>query len=242
MFRLEHIQYAYAFILIPVLIALFVVLVKWRKRAIKKIGTSHIVEQLMPDISKDKAVLKFILLLIACIFLIIGIINPQIGSKLQEVKRQGADIMIALDVSNSMKAEDISPNRLDRSKQAIAKLLDKLEGDRIGIVVFAGDAYVQLPITTDYAAAKLFLQNIDVDIVPTQGTAIGSAIRLSTQSFGKDVGKNKAIIVITDGENHEDDANTAANEAADAGITVHTIGMGSVKGTDRKSTRLNSSH
>ena len=154
-------------------------LVNWRKRVIKKIGTAQIVQQLIPDVSEAKPILKFIFLMIGLFFLIIGIINPQIGSKLQEVKRQGADIMIALDVSNSMKAEDISPNRLDRSKQAIAKLLDKLEGDRIGIVVFAGDAYVQLPITTDYAAAKLFLQNIDVDIVPTQGTAIGSAIRLA---------------------------------------------------------------
>ncbi len=231
MFRLEHIQYAYAFILIPVLILLFVLVSRWRKNAIKQFGTQNIVQQLMMDVSSSKPVLKFVFLMIALFFLITGIINPQIGSKLQEIKRQGADIMIALDVSNSMKAEDISPNRLERSKLAIAKLIEKLEGDRIGIVVFAGDAYVQLPITTDYAAAKLFLQNIDVDIVPTQGTAIGTAIRLCLQSFGKDLGKNKSIVVITDGENHEDDAVSASKEAEELGITVHTIGMGSAKGS-----------
>ena len=231
MFRLENIYYAYAFILVPVFILVYVLVKRWRKKAIQQFGSPKVVNSLMPEVSVNKPLLKFILLIVGLFFLIVGIVNPQWGSKLQEVKRQGADIMIALDVSNSMKAEDISPNRLERAKQSIAKLLDKLEGDRIGIVVFAGDAYVQLPITTDYAAAKLFLENIDTDIVPTQGTAIGSAIRLCVESFGKDVGKNKAIVIITDGENHEDDANTAAQEAVEQNISVHTIGMGSVQGS-----------
>jgi Ca-activated chloride channel family protein len=153
-----------------------------------------------------------------------------VGTKLEEVKRKGADIMICLDVSNSMKAEDLQPNRLEKAKQAISKLIDKLEGDRIGIIIFGGDAYVQLPITTDYAAAKLFLESISTDMVPTQGTAIGSAIDLAMESFGKDEGKNKAIVIITDGENHEDDAVKAAEAAAEKGVAIHTIGMGSVEG------------
>ena len=162
--------------------------------------------------------------------MIIGIVNPQSGTKLEEVKRKGADLMICLDVSNSMKAEDLKPNRLEKAKQSISKLVDKLEGDRIGIIVFGGEAYVQLPITTDYAAAKLFLESINTEMIPTQGTAIGAAIDLAVESFGKDEGKNKAILIITDGENHEDNAVKAAESAAEKGITIHAIGMGSVDG------------
>lgn len=231
MFKLEHIQYLYAFAVVPLLIALFLIMKRWRKKAIRSLGDDAVVAQLMPDVSTIKQGVKFIILLGAISFLIIGIVNPQIGSKLSEVKRKGADVMIALDVSNSMKAEDLSPNRLERAKQAISKLLDKLEGDRIGIVVFAGEAFVQLPITTDYAAAKLFLETIDTDVIPTQGTAIGSAIRLAMESFGHDMGKNKTVIVISDGENHEDDALKAAQEAVERGISVNTIGMGSPSGS-----------
>ena len=188
--------------------------------------------------------MKFILLLFALGFIILGLANPQIGSKMEEVKREGVDLMIALDVSNSMLAEDIKPNRLERAKQAISKLIDKLHNDRIGLIVFGGEAYVQLPITTDYSAAKLFLSIISTDIVPTQGTAIGEAIKLSIRAFSSDYDnpkysgqnpqqstqKNKAIIIITDGENHEDNAIEEAKNAADKGIIVHTIGMGLVKG------------
>jgi hypothetical protein len=231
MFRLEHINYLYALGVIPVLIIIFILMNRWRKRVIHSMGDYEIVKQLMPNVSTSKMKLKFILLLIVLTLIIIGLVNPQIGSKLREVKRNGADIIIALDVSNSMKAEDLSPNRLGRAKQAIYRLLDKLEGDRIGIVVFAGEPFVQLPITTDYAAAKLFLETSDTDIIPTQGTAIGSAIRLSIESFGSDVGKNKSIIVISDGENFEDDAVKAAQEALEKGITVNTIGLGSTSGS-----------
>lgn len=180
--------------------------------------------------SNTKRIWKFILFTIAFTFLIIGLINPQIGTKLEDIKRKGADIMICLDVSNSMKAEDLQPNRLERSKNAIAKLIDKLEGDRIGIIVFGGEAYVQLPITTDYSAAKLFLEGINTDMIPTQGTDIGKAINLAKESFGKEEGKNKAIVIITDGENHEADAINAAEAAAEKGISIHTIGMGSENG------------
>jgi len=231
MFRLQNIHYLYGLLAIPALLIIYLLMRQWRKKAIHSFGDQKIVEQLMPDVSTAKTTFKFLMILLSLTLAIIGIVNPQIGSKLQEVKRKGADVMIALDVSNSMKAEDLSPNRLERAKQAIAKLLDKLEGDRIGIVVFAGEAYIQLPITTDYGAAKLFLETIDTDVIPTQGTAIGAAIRMSMESFGQDQGKNKAIIVITDGENHEDDAVKAAQEAVDKGISVNVIGMGSPDGS-----------
>ena len=180
--------------------------------------------------SEFKHRFKFILFAIAIGSLIIGITNPQIGSKMEEVKREGVDLMIAIDLSNSMLAEDLQPNRLMRAKQSISKLIDRLDGDRIGLIVFAGDAYVQLPITTDYSAAKLFLSTINSSIVPTQGTAIGKAIELSIKSFDLENDQNKAIIVITDGENHEDDAIQKAKEAQELGIFVHTIGMGSAEG------------
>jgi Ca-activated chloride channel family protein len=161
--------------------------------------------------------------------LIIGIANPQTGSKLVEGERKGIDIMIALDVSNSMLAEDIQPNRLERAKQAISKLIDKLGNDRIGIIVFAGNAYMQLPITTDYAAAKMFLSTITTRIVPTQGTAIGEAIDMAIGSFDDET-HSRAIIIITDGENHEDEPVKSAENAAEQGIYVYTIGMGLLEG------------
>ena len=194
-------------------------------------GDIAIISRLIPDYSERMFVTRFILHLFILVLLICAIAGPQIGSRLVEVKRKGADVIIALDVSNSMKAEDLSPNRLERAKASISRLIDKLEGDRIGIIVFAGEAFVQLPITTDYAAAKMFLGNIDTDIVPAQGTAIGSAIRLGIESFGQDIGKNKSLIIITDGENHEDDAIKATQEATEKGIVVNTIGMGSPNGS-----------
>jgi Ca-activated chloride channel homolog len=230
MFQLENNYFLYAFGLIPIFIILYWMMNRWRKKALSNYGDMAVIQQLFPDVSKSKRIWKFILFLFAFAFIIIGIINPQTGSKLEEVKRKGADLMICLDVSNSMKAMDLQPYRLEKSKQAISKLIDKLEGDRIGVIVFGGEAYVQLPITTDYAASKLFLESINTDMIPTQGTAIGAAINLAVESFGKDEGKNKAILIITDGENHEDDAIKAAEAAAEKGITIHTIGMGSIDG------------
>jgi len=203
---------------------------RWRKKALLSFGELAVIQQLYPDVSKSKRIWKFILYLFAFTFLIIGIVNPQVGTRLEEVKRKGADLMICLDVSNSMKAEDLAPNRLEKAKQSISKLIDKLDGDRLGVIVFGGEAYVQLPITTDYSAAKMFLESINTDMIPTQGTAIGKAIDMAMESFGKDEGKNKAIVIITDGENHEDDAIKAAEDAAEKGITIHTIGMGSAEG------------
>ena len=230
MFQLENKYFLYALGLIPIFIILYWMTNRWRKKALATYGDITIIQQLFPDVSKAKRIWKFVLFILAFLFLIIGIVNPQSGTKLEEVKRKGADIIICLDVSNSMKAQDLQPNRLEKAKHAIAKLIDKLQGDRIGIIVFGGEAYVQLPITTDYAAAKLFSESISTDMIQTQGTAIGAAINLAIESFGKDEGKNKAILIITDGENHEDDAIKAAEAAAEKGITIHTIGMGSVDG------------
>ncbi len=230
MFQLENKYFLYAFGLLPVFFIFYWLLNRWRKKSLAAYGDISIIQQLFPDVSKSKRIWKFILFTTAFSLVVMGIVNPQVGTKLEEVKRKGADLMICLDVSNSMKAEDLLPNRLEKAKQAISKLLNKLEGDRIGIIVFGGEAYVQLPITTDYSAAKLFLESINTDMIPTQGTAIGTAIDLAMESFGKDEGKNKAIVIITDGENHEDDAVKAAEAAAEKGITIHTIGMGSAEG------------
>jgi len=228
--QIDNSYFSYAFILIPVFLIVYWLVSKWRKRALSSYGDLEVVNQLVPDISRTKRIWKNILYILAFIALILGLMNPQVGTKLEEVKRKGADLMICLDVSNSMKAEDLAPNRLEKAKQAISKLLDKLEGDRIGLIVFGGQAYVQLPITTDYSAAKMFLESVNTDMIPTQGTAIGAAIDLSIESFGKEEGKNKAIIIITDGENHEDDAIKSTEAALEKGITVHTIGMGSAQG------------
>ncbi|MBN8696739.1 MAG: VWA domain-containing protein [Bacteroidetes bacterium] len=230
MFHLENKYMLYAFVIIPFLVLGYWYIVRKRKKALSAFGEQRIIDILLPDVSETKRAFKGIFYVVAFMFLIYGMANPQVGTKLEEVKRKGADLMICLDVSNSMKAEDLQPNRLERSKQSLSKLIDGLEGDRIGIIVFGGQAYVQLPITTDYAAAKLFLESINTDMVPTQGTAIGKAIDLALESFGKDEGKNKAIVIITDGENHEDDAIRAAEAAAEKGISIHTIGMGSENG------------
>jgi Ca-activated chloride channel family protein len=230
MLRYENSEWLLLLIVVPIIIALFILAIRWRKKAIDKFGESHMVFKLMPMASFRKLRLKFFLFCLSIIFIIIGLANPQIGSKMEEVKREGVDLMIAIDLSNSMLAEDLQPNRLMRAKQSISRLIDRLDGDRIGLVVFAGDAYVQLPITTDYSAAKLFLSTINTNIVPTQGTAIGKAIELSINSFDVSNDQNKAIIIITDGENHEDDAIQKAKEAEDMGIFVHTIGMGSAEG------------
>ncbi|MCF8368319.1 MAG: VWA domain-containing protein [Bacteroidales bacterium] len=230
LFRFEHSEYFYALLVIPVITAIFIWMMIWRKNALQRFGDWGIIQRLMPAISSRRIIFKFVLLMMAYVFLIIALANPQIGSKLVEGERKGIDIMIALDVSNSMLAQDIKPNRMERSKQAISKLIDKLGNDRIGIVVFAGNAYVQLPITTDHAAAKMFLSTLDNKIVPTQGTAIGEAIELAAKSFD-DESHSRVIIIITDGEDHEDNAVKIAETVSEQGIYVYTIGMGLPEGT-----------
>ena len=230
MFRFENTEFLYALLLIPAFILLYWLSIRLKKKALQKFGDTETIEQLMPEVSKIRPIWKFIVLMLAYTFLILGIANPQLGSKLVEAKRSGVEIMIALDISNSMKAEDIQPNRLERAKQAISKLVDRLSNDKIGLVVFAGEAFIQLPITTDYASAKMFLSTINTNMIGVQGTAIGNAIEKSIVSFTPESETNKAIIIITDGENHEDDAVELASQAVEKGIYVHTIGMGLPKG------------
>ncbi len=231
MFRFASEIWLYVLLVIPALLLLFWINARWRKRVLSQLGDSKILENLMPTYSKALPRWKRFLFTLGVIFLRVGMANPQIGTKYEEVKREGFELMICLDVSNSMLAEDLTPNRLERAKQAISRLVDRLKNDKIGVIVFAGEAYVQLPLTVDHSAAKLFLRSINTGVVPTQGTAIGKSIELAMQSFSSSSKANKSIIVITDGENHEDDALELAANAVDQGITVHTIGIGSVDGT-----------
>jgi Ca-activated chloride channel family protein len=204
----------------------------WSKnRRMDRFGESHLLGSLVSELSSVNTAIKYILWRLAAAFLVVALINPRLGSKMAETKIKGIDIMVALDVSNSMMAEDLTPNRLARANRAISKMLEQLQGDRVGIIVFAGQAFVQLPITSDYAAGKLFLSTIDTDVVPVQGTDIGAAIDLSLKSFSEESPAQKAIVIITDGENHENDAVIAAQEAAEQGVRVFTIGMGSPDGT-----------
>jgi len=220
----------YLLLLLPVFVLFFIINEIRKKKALRRLGDINLVNGLVPDMSRIRPVIKFILQLIAFLSGVILIARPQFGSKIEDVKKQGVEVIIALDVSNSMLAEDIQPDRLTRAKQAISRLVDDLENDKIGLIVFAGDAYIQIPITTDYISAKMFLSSISPNMVPKQGTAIGAAINLGLRSFSPGEGKSKAMIIITDGENHEDDPVKAAEDASKAGIVIHTVGIGSSNG------------
>lgn len=230
MFRFAHPELLYLLIVIPLLVVFYVVMIGKKKKAMAEFGNPELLKPLMPLLSFKRGAWKFVLLLLALVFVVLGVAGPQFGSKLQQIKKKGVELMIALDVSNSMLAQDIKPSRLEKSKLAIARMVEKLSNDKVGLIVFAGDAYVQLPITTDYSSAKLFLSGISTDVVPVQGTAIGSAIDLASRSFTPETETSKAIIVITDGENHQDDAVAAAKQAREKGIIVHTVGMGLEQG------------
>ena len=230
MLRYDNIDFLYFLALIPLIAIGLYFYNRWQKKSIEKFGDENLVIELMQNHSKARKNIKNTLFIFSIAFLIIGISNPQIGTKMEEVKREGVDLMIAIDLSHSMMAQDIKPNRLERAKQAISRLIDKLEGDRIGLVVFAGEAYVQLPITTDYSAAKLFLSTVNTSIIPTQGTKIGNAIDLCVKSFDQENNQNKAIIIITDGENHDEEAISSAKIAQEQNIYIHTLGMGLTKG------------
>ena len=223
-------QFLLLLLLIPMFFIIFAVLLKLRRRRIRKFGDENLVNQLMPSYAKGKAWVRLTLFAVAFFFFVIGLSRPQIGAKLKEHETKGAEIMIVLDVSNSMLAEDYSPNRLERAKLAIARLVDKLRDDRIGLIVFAGNSFVQLPITTDYVSAKMFLNSISTESVPVQGTAIGEAINTAIRSFSAQSEKSRAVVVITDGENHEDDPVAAAKQAAELGVRVYAIGVGSPEG------------
>ena len=230
MIQFAQSQYLLLILLIPVFFLLQSLVFRFRTRRIRKFGDEQLVRQLMPSYSRTRTWVRLVLFSIGFFFFAIGLSRPQIGAKLTEHETKGAEIMIVLDVSNSMLAEDYSPNRLERAKLAISRLVDKLRDDRIGLIVFAGNSFVQLPITTDYVSAKMFLGSISTDSVPIQGTAIGDAINTAIRSFSAQSEKSRAIIIITDGENHEDDPVAAATQAAEMGIRVFTIGVGSPEG------------
>ena len=232
MFRFAHIEYLWLLMLIPVCIAGYIAFIQRKKRQLKAFGDPELTAELMPNVSRIRPVVKFGLVLLAFALLVIAVARPQYGQKEKTVKRQGIEVMIALDISNSMLAEDVAPNRLDRAKQMLSKLIDNMVDDKVGLIVFAGEAYVQLPITCDYVSAKMFLNTITPDLIKTQGTAIGDAIMTCIRSFGEEEkGVSRAIILITDGENHEDDALAAAKAATEKGIKVFVAGIGKPDGS-----------
>jgi Ca-activated chloride channel homolog len=230
MFRFEYITHLYAFALIPILVLVFVWAWTMRKRALERMGEHALLAQLMPRFSKYKHVIKFVLLSLALSLLVVAWANPQWGTKKEKVTRKSADIFIALDISNSMLAQDVRPNRLERAKQFGIRLIDAMRGERIGIIIFAGNAYLQMPLTTDYAAATLFMKSANTEMAPTQGTAIADAIELAERSFAKDNKHHKALVIITDGENHDEEALEKMREANSNGLLAFTVGVGTAEG------------
>ena len=223
-------QYLLLLLIVPLLFVAYALYLRARRRRIARLGDPELVARLMPDASIGKGWLKVSLLAAAWFFFAIGLARPQLGARLKEHESKGVEVVIALDVSNSMLAEDYSPNRLERSKLAISRLVDKLQGDRIGLVVFAGQAFVQLPITADYVSAKIFLKSIDTESVPIQGTALAEALMASARSFSTQSEHSRAIILITDGEDHEGDVLETAKTIAEQGIRIYCIGVGSPQG------------
>lgn len=230
MFRFEDPAYLYLLIIIPILIVIRILGLKKRKLQLKKFGDLKLLQNLMPDVSSVRRGIKFWLMIVALALIVIMLARPQMGTKISQEQRQGIEVILALDISNSMKAEDVVPSRLDKSKMLIENLVDNFTNDKVGLVVFAGDAFVQLPITSDYVSAKMFLQNIDPSLIAAQGTNLREAIELSSRSFTKQDKLGRAIIVITDGEDHEGGAVEAAKKAKNAGMRVFVLGVGSPKG------------
>ena len=230
MFRFEEPAYLYLLLLLPLLEAFYLYSNYRRRKAIRKFGDPILMAQLMPDVSKYRPDVKFWLVFAAIGLFTVLLARPQFGSKLETVKRQGVEVMIALDISNSMLAQDVQPSRLQKAKRLVAQLVDKMQNDKVGMIVFAGDAFTQLPITSDYISAKMFLESIDPSLISKQGTAIGAAINLAARSFTPQEGVGRTVIVITDGENHEGGAVEAAKAAAEKGIQVNVLGVGMPEG------------
>ena len=231
MIRFAHPEYLYWLLLVPLTLVFFWYAARQRKAGRESFSTSQLFLRLAPQSSGAKRSVKSLLLLGALALMITGLANPQVGMRLEEVKQEGVDLFIALDVSLSMKAEDVKPNRLEKAKYEIGNLISKLGGDRIGLIIFSGEAYVQFPLTTDYSAANLFLDVVDVESVPTPGTAIGSAVEKAMRSFNLEDPTRKVLVIITDGENNEGDAVAQSEEAAKKGVLIYTIGMGSAAGS-----------
>lgn len=231
MFKFAEPEYLFLLAFIPLMTVVFIFRRLQQRKNIRQFGDPVLLARLMPNVSGIRPVVKFSLQMLALLLVVVVIARPQFGTKTQEVKRQGIEVMVVLDISNSMMAQDIQPNRLDKSKQLLSRMIDQMENDKVGLVVFAGDAFTQLPITADYVSAKLFLNSISPTLIARQGTAIGSAVELAVNSFQPTSKASKAIVLITDGENHEDNAVEAAKLAQDKGIVVHVIGMGRPEGS-----------
>lgn len=242
MFRFANPQYLWLLTLIPLFVVLFAGVAAQRRRRLARFGNPDTLAELMPEVSNGRVVLKFILFCCAVALVVLAAARPQFGSKLREEKARGVEMMLVVDVSNSMLAEDFEPNRLERTKYAINRLFDGLKQDRVGLIVFAGEPRVQLPITSDYRMAKAFARRIDPSQVSVQGTAIGKALEQALLSFSgeTDEKRSRAIILITDGENHDDDAVAVAKRAAEQGIRIYTIGIGTPEGPRSRSTASSS--
>lgn len=230
MFRFEHKEFLWLLALLVPAVVLFIYWLQWKKRTIKRFGNPELMAQLSPMRSAKILVVKFILLSLAFVFLVLAIANPQIGTRAEKVKRSGIDVVIALDVSKSMLAEDVQPNRLAKAKNFISHFIDELKNDRLGMIVFAGRAYLQMPQTVDYSAAKMYLKTVSPEMIPTQGTAIELAVHLAQDALAKSEAKSKAVILISDGEDNEEGGLEAIEEAAKKGIKVYTVAVGSEKG------------
>ncbi|GEL10238.1 Ca-activated chloride channel family protein [Flavobacterium glycines] len=228
--ELDEKKYLYLLIVLPLVVLLFLMNMYWKRRKQKEFGDLEIINKLSPERSVFKPVLKLIVFLLALLCLIIGLVNPRIGTKLETVKREGIDIVFAMDVSKSMLCEDVAPNRLEKSKQIVSQIINQLGNDRIGIVAYAGSAFPVLPITTDYSVAKMFLQGMDTDIVSSKGTSLDEAIKLSATYFDEKSKTSKLLIMLSDGEDHSDGAEAAAEEANKLGMRIVTVGIGTEKG------------
>jgi Ca-activated chloride channel family protein len=230
MFRFEHPEHIKLLLVLPLLMLLYGVSWYMRRKAIEQLGTPDLIARLMPDFSANRQHLKMGILLLCITFLAIAWANPQWGTKREKVQRKSADVFIALDISNSMMAQDVAPTRLDRARQFCQRLIRELKGERIGLIFFAGNAYLQMPLSTDYAAAELFLRAANPSQASTQGTAIGDAIDMALQSSDKKAQNQRALIIVTDGEDHDSDAKTKAKEAASANMLINTVGVGTSQG------------
>jgi len=229
--QLDEKIYFYLLFIIPIMVVLYIGQQIWKKKVQKRFSEPQLLKRLAPNISNFKAGLKFLVLLAGLSFLILGLVNPKIGTKLETVKREGVDIVFAVDVSKSMLAEDIAPNRLEKAKRLVSEIINSLGSDRIGIIAYAGQAYPQLPITTDYGAAKMFLQSMNTDMLSSQGTAIGDAIDLASTYFNDEDQTNRVLFIVSDGEDHsESSVSDAVEKAVDEGIRIYTIGVGTEKG------------
>lgn len=231
MFRFQHTNHLYLLAILPVLILCYVLLIFWRRNKLKKLGEQRLVDSQILGWIPGRNTLKFILLAFAFVEAVIGWANLQKGSGSEKVQRKGVDVVVALDVSKSMWAKDIAPDRLTRAKQLVMTMMEKMKSDRVALVIFAGRAYLQVPLTIDYGAMRMMLQNVTPDLVPTQGTVIGDAIDLSMKSFSQKEKKYKSLVIISDGEDHDETAIAKAKEASEAGVIIHTVGVGSPDGS-----------